>query len=394
VSTTRDAIRSSELLSEVLVNYREAFVRNRREFYASEIGIIRRRVSEDMAELAFIPNISKYAIEAFVVLGALLISGIQFYLQDASRAVATLAIFLAAGTRIAPAVLRIQQGAVAIKGSLGTALPTLDLIDQVPRNTDLKAESEISDFKHEDFNPEIELVNICLRYPESETHALSSVNLKIYSGQTVAIVGKSGAGKTSLVDVILGVISPTSGDVLISGMQPSKAIYKWPGAISYVPQDVSLIQGTLYENITLGFPADESNLPRVEHAVTLSKLSELVCQLPLGLETQVGERGTKLSGGQRQRIGIARALFTNPRLIVLDEATSALDGETESQVSESLASLRGKVTIVLIAHRLSSIRHADQVVYISDGVMKAQGTFQEVRDQVPDFDHQAGLMGL
>jgi ABC-type multidrug transport system fused ATPase/permease subunit len=394
ISTTEGSIRSSELISEVLVAYRETFVRNRREYYAHQISEIRIKISDELAELAFIPNISKYIIEGIVVLGALIISAIQFYLQDASHAVATLAIFLASGTRIAPAVLRLQQGAVGIKGSIGTAKPTLDLIGvTLVSPNDLRATSE-PDFRYEDFNAEISLENIHLKYPTSERPSLTGINLNIKQGETVALVGKSGAGKTSMVDVLLGVISPDYGLVRISGVTPIEAIYNWPGAISYVPQDVSISSGTILDNITLGFPSSHVDLAQVSRAVEMANLSDFISKLPNGLDTKVGERGSKLSGGQKQRIGIARALYTNPKLIVLDEATSALDGETELTIADALASLKGKVTLVIVAHRLSSVRHADRVVYVNDGKIEALGDFESVRAQVPDFDHQAQLMGL
>jgi ABC-type multidrug transport system fused ATPase/permease subunit len=172
------------------------------------------------------------------------------------------------------------------------------------------------------------------------------------------------------------------------------AVSKWPGAVSYVPQDIVIAAGTIRENVSLGYPKECATNDLVDSALRIAHLEHFVATLPLGADTQVGERGTKISGGQRQRIGIARAMFTRPQLLVLDEATSSLDGESEASISEALQSLRGSTTVVMIAHRLSTVRNADIVVYLSEGRVIAVGSFDEVRQAVPDFDHQAQLMGL
>lgn len=387
-------IANNEKIVEVLNSYRESVVRNRRYFYAKEIEKTKFKLASTLADIAFLPSISKYVIESTVVLGTLLISASQFLLQDASRAVATLAIFMAASTRIAPAVMRIQQGAIGIRQSLGSAEPTLDLIESLEGVQENPAASNNLELEHHGFIPTIELSDLSLTYPDKVTPALNGISLKIESGTFVALVGPSGAGKTSLVDVLLGVLRESSGTVVISGKPPLDTIANWPGAIAYVPQDVSMSSGTIKENITLGFPDVSENLELIYGALKLAQLLDFIKSLPQGLETQVGERGTKLSGGQRQRLGIARAMFTKPKLLVLDEATSALDGQTESDISNAILELKGSATVVMIAHRLSTVRSADLVVYIDCGKILAQGTFEEVRLQVPDFEVQAKLMGL
>jgi ABC-type multidrug transport system fused ATPase/permease subunit len=172
------------------------------------------------------------------------------------------------------------------------------------------------------------------------------------------------------------------------------AISKWPGAIGYVPQDVMISNGTISENVSLGYPKESVKESLIWPALEVAQLAPFVKALPSQLETPVGDRGTKISGGQRQRLGIARAMFTNPQLLVLDEATSSLDGETESQISDAIHHMKGIRTVILIAHRLSTVREADVVLYLEDGKLVASGTFEEVRDKVPNFDHQATLMGL
>ena len=391
---SRMQVESHEKIIEVLTSYRELTVANRKGYYANSISDIRRNVSSTNAEMVFIPNISKYVFESAVVLGAIVVSGIQFLLNDASRAVGTLSIFLAAGMRIAPAALRLQQGAIAIKTSIGTAKPTLLLIDQLKEIRPLEISKDTLDLMHEGFVPRVEIRNSSLTYPENGEPSVREVSLVVAEGSTLAFVGPSGAGKTTIIDILLGVLEPQTGEVLISGKKPADASRIWPGAIAYVPQDIAIASGTIRENVALGYPREIATDDLVINALKVAGLDTFVLSLKDGVDTVVGERGTKLSGGQRQRLGIARAMFTRPALLVLDEATSALDGETELRVSDAIRNLRGSTTVVLIAHRLSTVRDADKVVYMSDGRIIATGTFDEVRTQVPDFDRQAVLMGL
>lgn len=387
-------VESQEKIIEVLTAYRELTVANRKSYYSKTISDIRQDVSNTNAEMAFMPNINKYITESTVVFGAVVVSGMQFLLYDASRAVGTLSIFLAAGMRIAPAALRLQQAAITIKSSIGTAQPTLELINQLNDVRPIEISEDNLDFNHEGFIPRIEVRNSSLTYPENSEPSVREVSLKVPEGSTLAFVGPSGAGKTTMIDMLLGVLEPQMGEVLISGKPPSEASKIWPGAIAYVPQDIAIASGTIRENVALGYPREVANDELVLSALTVAGLDTFVQSLKDGIDTVVGERGTKLSGGQRQRLGIARAMFTKPALLVLDEATSALDGETELQVSDAIRTLRGLTTVIMVAHRLSTVRDADQVVYMEDGRIIASGTFEEVRNQVADFDRNAMLMGL
>lgn len=391
---TAMSIKSNEKIVEVFASYRESVVRNRRVYYAREIGKLRYSLANTSAELGFLPYVSKYIIETTVVVGAVLIGAAQFIFQDASHAVATLAIFLAAGTRIAPSVLRLQQGMITIKSGLGVASPTLDLIDALGNVSISEDSYDKVDIVHEGFNPEIVIDNVSLTYPGKTMPAISKVSLTIPTGTSVAFVGPSGAGKTTMIDILLGVLIPDDGTVLVSNLPPLLAVAKWPGAVAYVPQDVVIAAGSIRENIALGYPIEEATDALVMRALKVAHLDEFVASLPNGLDTQVGERGARISGGQRQRLGIARAMFTHPHLLVLDEATSSLDGETEASISEAIHALRGLTTVVIIAHRLSTVRNVDKVVYLSNGKALATGTFEEVRKVVPDFDFQAKIMGL
>jgi ABC-type multidrug transport system fused ATPase/permease subunit len=389
-------IRGIEMIQEVIGSYREAIVGGRRSYYVDQIGKHQYELAANSAEMGFMPNISKYVLEVSVVLSTLVISGIQFTRTDAAHSVAVLAVFLAASTRIAPAILRIQQSAIQIRSTASVAEPTLKMIEEYSIDSHSSNLLKVSKFKtnHESFKSNIEIRNVGFKYEENSNPTLQNINMDISNGQLIAIVGKSGVGKTTLVDLILGVLKPTSGGIKIGGFTPLETINTFPGAIAYVPQDVQISNGTIRSNICLGFETSEIKDELIWSALEKAQLSDFVSSLPARLDSKIGDRGSKLSGGQRQRLGIARALITDPKLLVLDEATSALDGETELNISEAITKLRGQVTVILIAHRLSSIRDCDQIFYLEAGEIKSKGNFEEIRQLVPDFNKQAELMGL
>jgi ABC-type multidrug transport system fused ATPase/permease subunit len=388
------AIASNKKIIEAINSYREISVRNRRNYYSREIENQRFAVSHNDALLAFMPMISKYVLEGAVVIGAFAIAALQFALNDARHAVATLTIFMAAGSRIGPALMRVQQGVIQIGISIGTATKTIELISNLKN---VKAQNETRDIfstQHENFEPRLEIKNLDFSYNRDSEMQIADMSLTLEPGKTLAVVGSSGAGKTTLVDLIIGILEPQGGSIEIGGQKPSRAIELWPGGISYVPQEVSLIDGSIRENLCMGYPVNAITDEQIWNSIDRASLREFVEKSPLGLETPIGEDGSRISGGQRQRIGIARALITNPRLLILDEATSSLDGNTEAAISDSLDKLKNEVTLVVIAHRLSTVRNADLVIYLDKGEVMKLGNFDEVRNAIPEFDNQAKLMGL
>jgi len=392
-------------VSEALATYRESTVLNRREFYVDRYESLVGRYAMASSTSSFILEIPKYVLEASLYIGVLILAVVQFVTKDWSAAAATVALFLAAGSRIVPALLRVQGASITIRNAAVQAQPTFFMVDFLKRTAvvdDRSSGVRISAAEiHEhvlsgypDFDGHVVVEAATLTYLDSLEPALIEVSCEVPSGTSVAFVGSTGAGKSTLADVVLGVMRPNAGQVTISGLSPREAIDRWPGAISYVPQSVALVAGSVRENVALGLPADAIDDELVWEALKRAHLDSFLVENREGLDTMIGERGFRLSGGQRQRLGIARALYTRPKLLVLDEATSALDAETEQSIIQTMEELEGEVTTITVAHRLATVRHADQVIYLERGRIVARGTFDEVRAEISDFDRQARLLGL
>ncbi len=356
------AVASSNQIIDAISSYRELVVRGNRKFFANEIRLNRNQLAKVLAEIQFLPGISKYVFELTVVIGALLICGVQFVLNDAPHAIATLSVFLVAGTRIAPAALRIQQGIIQLKANFTSSQPTLDLAKNLRNVHSLNDNANISIREHGEFVPELTMDNVTFAYSPDEKKIFEKFSLHIKEKEVIAIRGLSGVGKSTLVDIMLGILKPDEGLIQLSGLNPVDAFRKWPGAVSYVPQKIEIFEGSIRSNICRGIAEDGISNEEIWDVLRMVKLETFVESQKEGLETQVSSQGVNLSGGQRQRLGIARALITNPRLLVLDEATSALDATTELELAETLFSLKGRFTIVLISHREEMVNFADRVI--------------------------------
>lgn len=294
----------------------------------------------------------------------------------------TLGLFAYAGMRIMPSLQKVVSGLNDLRFSA-------DAVEHVHADVALiRAVEDPGRGVEVTFDDVLRLRNVSYTYDESEHPALAEVDLEIRPGEVVGICGPTGGGKTTLTDLITGILPPTSGRVEVDGTDLQDAIPSWFGHLGVVPQMVFLMDDTLRANIALGLAADEIDDDAVRAAVHLAQLDEFVASLPHGLDTEVGERGVRISGGQRQRVAIARALYRRPAVLVFDEGTSALDNVTEATLIRSLERLRGSHTVLLVAHRLSTVRNCDKIVFLEHGRITAVGSFDELRR------HSAGFRAL
>ena len=394
-------IESYMAIQEALASYREVMVSDRRGLYVERIQRLRWQSASLSADTQFMGSIPKYVFEASLVVGALALAASQLASKDVAAAVGIVAVFLVAGSRVMPAVMRLQGAGLMIRRAEAPAAMAFGL------SRDLKAQpapkaSSISAVEirrrleagYPDFHPILKVEDVWLTYGGTATPAIAGVSFEAPEGASVALVGATGAGKSTMADILLGVVDPERGSATIGGLASAVAIAKWPGGVAYVPQEVALSNGTVRDNVALGLPRDAIDDEWVWEALERAHLADFLRYGREGLETLIGEKGMRISGGQRQRLGVARALFTKPRLLVLDEATSALDAETEQAIAQTMRDLEGQVTTVTIAHRLATVRHCDLVLYLEAGKLIARGTFTEVRQQSSAFDHQARLLGL
>ena len=388
-------VAGNEKITELLSSFREITVRQSAAFYIKKIVENRQDLIYGMAQMRVMPLVSKYVLEIALLVLVVFITYIQFTFNDTSRAIGNLAVFMAASTRITPAILRVQQNLLSMKNAIGSSQSTLSLISDLER-LDADKQPVIPSINRaiNHIVPKISLKSVFFKYPGKDTWVLENISIEIPANSFVGIVGRSGAGKSTLVDLILGLLSQDKGEILLSGMPPRQAVKQFPRQVAYVPQNVFMHKGTVLENVLAGISLDDVDKLWLDEIFDLTGLTEIIRQMPEGENTEVQDRGVSLSGGQKQRIGIARALVTKPALLILDEATSSLDAVSEDFISRAITKLQASTTVVVVAHRLSTIRLADSLVYLQDGKLVAQANFTNLRELVPDFDKQATLMGI
>jgi ATP-binding cassette subfamily C protein len=391
---TRADVTSTSLVSDAIGSYREIYVSNRRSFYIDRIRKSREEAASFQVNKSMLTQFSKYIFEISVVFFGLGVSAYAFLTKPAIEAASLVAIFVTAATRIAPSVLKLQQGILQLRGAAGATELFFEVDSFLTLCGKKVTQSDALIQKDIELSLGIVLKNISFTYPKRSSPALKDVSLEIPHRSSYAFVGPSGAGKSTLVDIILDVISPDQGEVRVFGVNHHAVQAQFPGRIAYVPQNVYLTSGSILDNIALGVDPDSMDEALAWDVLKRVHLDSWVKELPKGIHSSAGERGSQMSGGQKQRLGIARALYQDPLLLILDEATSSLDAESEFEISKAVESLADTVTLIIIAHRLSTVQHCDQVVYLKEGKVLSQGTFDELRDSVPDFDRQANLMGL
>lgn len=298
-------------------------------------------------------------LETVGVFGLLIL---VFINNKPTEIVPIIGLFAAAAFRLLPSANRVLNSFQSLKYSSAV----ISLIIKELRNENINIENNKIKFQ---FNKCIELKNISFKYPESSISTLNNINFIINKGDSIGIIGSSGSGKSTLVDLLLGLITPSSGSISIDGVNINNFMREWQNTVGYVQQSIYLIDDTLRKNIAFGLNDNEINDELIKNAIKEAQLESFIYSLPDGINTLVGERGVRLSGGQRQRIGIARALYNNPPMLVLDEATSSLDKKTEADVMKSINALKRNRTIIIVAHRLSTIEHCDKIIKINNGII-------------------------
>ena len=377
---------------ETIQGIKEIRVRRGSGLFLQRYREARLRYADARRRSGFLTDLPKSVLELTFIGGVAVLVAVAFTQGDAATTLTTLSLFVAAGFRLLPSLTRIMASMQMVKmGRPGVDLVLADMTD--PDLPDVPGDDPRTSARMP-LNHDLTVERVVHRYRDGEANVLDGVSLTVPVGASVALVGTSGAGKTTLVDTILGLHHPASGRVLADGVDIATDLASWQRNIGLVPQDVFIVDGTLRSNIALAEPDDLIDEARLVEAVRRAQLDSLVTGLPLGLESHVGERGSRLSGGQRQRLGIARALYRDPAVLVLDEATSSLDNETERRISDVVATLHGQMTVIVVAHRLSTVRSCDQVVFLKDGRVDAVGTFEEVRGLSADFARLVELGSL
>jgi ATP-binding cassette subfamily C protein len=394
------AVAANTAISDLLSVFRELLVLGKREKYIDGIYRARAAAAESAANRYYLSGMPRYIIEAALLVGVALFVLTQALTGDIVKSAATIGVFLSGGFRLTAALLPLQNALLIMNAVIPSALTAhaiLELANGPAAEPGQKhfQNGEISGLPKRatsDAPIGVELRSVSFTYPDADQPALRNASFEVEPGSQVALMGPSGAGKSTIADLLCAVLTPTSGSIVRTDTTDGQEGFLELGRVSYVPQRPGLVSGTILDNVALAVPEGEVNRDQALEALQLANLGELIRELPDGLDTPLGKLQDGLSGGQMQRLGLARALYTKPGLLVMDEATSALDAESEAEIQRALDAMRGKVTVVVIAHRLNTIQHADKVILVEDGQVKDSGTFKELVARNPSVERVVDLM--
>jgi ATP-binding cassette subfamily C protein len=377
------------MVNQGLGGIKDARILNREMFFVEKFREKVRRATQLRTYIRFISQIPKPAIETFAVTGIMIIAFVMVLQERPLKSIIPiLSLFAMATVRLMPAIQKIAKSYTTLSYNIVSVNPVYDDLNELSEYQS----NFIADRKKEnkfEFSDSLNFDNVYYQYPNSEEYALDGVSFEISKGEAIGFVGASGAGKSTLVDVMLGLLKSTKGTISIDGKNIYKNLSAWQQNIGYIPQSIYISDESLRNNIAFGIPEDEIEDENVRKAIRLAKLEEHVQQLPNGLDTVIGERGKLLSGGQQQRVGIARALYHDPQFLVMDEATSSLDNVTEKYIMSSIERLKGDRTIIIIAHRLTTVKKCDTLYFMENGKIIQQGTYSKLIETNKKFREMA-----
>ncbi|MGV9769736.1 ABC transporter ATP-binding protein [Microbacterium sp. NPDC003461] len=383
---------ASRLIAGMLGALKEITLRDKVDEVEAVVRKQRTLTARARSNSNFLGTVPRFVFDSAVI-GGFLLTGTMAFLTGGGidGAVSAVALFGIAGFRLVPALTGFQS----VITRTATTGPFVDtVVDDIEQSKDYHAAQEGLGRDPLPSDPrELRLESVGFTFPGAAQAAVQGVSVNVRMGTSLGIAGRSGAGKSTLIDLLLGLLTPTSGRITLDDRPIDEVLAGWRARVGYVPQQVALFNGTIAQNIALVWD-DSFDAERVERAARRAQLWDVIEQREEGIHSHVAEGGMSLSGGQRQRLGIARALYTDPLVLVLDEATSALDVKTEAAVTEAIRELHGEVTVIAVAHRLSTIRSFDKIAHMKDGRIVSQGTFDEVAAKDPDFAQQAALAGL
>lgn len=368
---------------EALSSLKSAIVHGKRPYFYNSFSDSSHKTSVAGRYNEFAKGVTKPFIETMAVLSIITIILMLFWQEKSMESIASLlTLFGVSFLKIMPSFRQAINDFADIKYNYMLIDPIyndLKLLEPHTKKSKSKNTTEIN------FQKSIELRNVTFKYPDASANALEDINLQISKGSSVAFVGATGAGKSTLVDLLLGLLHPTSGQIAVDDIDIHSNLPSWLKHVGYVPQEIFLMDDTIANNVAFGIAEDQIDQEKLRTAINSAQLELMVEQLPDGIQTKVGDRGMRLSGGQRQRIGIARALYHQPQVLIMDEATSALDNTTEKVLMQSIENLRKNYTLITIAHRLSTIRNCDKIYFIKKGMIVSSGTYDELLTLDTDF---------
>lgn len=382
----------ARLLTEMVEALKELTLRGRLEQVQQLVGQERQAAVLSRARLGFLNVIPRYAYEVALIGGFLLVGGASYITGGLATAIVSVALFAAAGIRLIPSLTGLQSSVITATTSVPWVRDVVtDLRGAEASTTDALSGTDVDALPE---NPrKLALRGIEFRYPTGTESVLHGLDLDIPLGSSLGIVGPSGSGKSTLVDLLLGLRAPTSGNIEVDGIPLPDVVHAWRSRIGYVPQRVTLFDGTIAQNVALTWD-DDYDRDKVIEVLEKAQLGSLVASRKDGIDERIGERGMSLSGGQQQRLGIARALYSDPLVLVLDEATSSLDTKTEDDIVQALKALHGEITIIAVAHRISTIKDYDLICYVDHGHILGTGGFRQLAAALPQFGLQVQLAGL